>query len=133
MNGGRLKCYQFSRSKNSNGNNPSPCTQLTAENTDQVVVRVKNEMFLLFPSWLRHSVDPNQSDKKRITLSFNIMFSSYVETMSKPLWYKDTTAEPFLIPTRKGVFLWLFFKMEQTHRSNKRLKTGHTRCACMAA
>lgn len=63
-----------------------PVTQLTAENTDQVVVRVKNGMFLLFPSWLQHSVDPNQSDKKRITLSFNIMFSSYVETMSKPLW-----------------------------------------------
>lgn len=63
-----------------------PVTELTNENTDQVVVRVKQGMFLLFPSWLQHSVDPNQSDQTRISISFNIMFSPYVETMSKPLW-----------------------------------------------
>ncbi len=63
-----------------------PVTELSAENTDQVVVRVKNGMFLLFPSWLQHSVDTNQSTQARISVSFNIMFSPYVETMSKPLW-----------------------------------------------
>lgn len=63
-----------------------PATELSAENTDQVVVNIKDGMFLLFPSWLQHSVDANQSTKTRISVSFNIMFSPYVETMSKPLW-----------------------------------------------
>ena len=61
-------------------------TQLTAENTDQVLVRVQNGTLIMFPAWLQHSVDANNSDKKRISASFNIMFSSYMETMSKPLW-----------------------------------------------
>ena len=63
-----------------------PVTKLTAENTDQVVVRVKNGSILLFPSWLAHSVDANRSDETRISVSFNVMFSAYVEKMSKPLW-----------------------------------------------
>ncbi len=63
-----------------------PVTELVAENTDQVVVRISNGMFLLFPSWFQHSVDVNQSPRTRISISFNIMFSSYVEAMSKPLW-----------------------------------------------
>ena len=63
-----------------------PVTELTAENTDQVVVRVKNGTILLFPSWLAHSVDANTSDGIRISISFNVMFSAYAEKMSKPLW-----------------------------------------------
>ena len=63
-----------------------PVTELSAENTDQVVVHVKDGMFLLFPSWLQHSVSANQSSQERISVSFNLMFSPYVETMSKPLW-----------------------------------------------
>ena len=63
-----------------------PVTKLTAENTDQVVVKVKNGTILLFPSWLAHSVDTNRSDEARISVSFNVMFSAYAEKMSKPLW-----------------------------------------------
>lgn len=63
-----------------------PVTELTAENTDQVVVKVKNGTLLLFPSWLQHSVDPSRSDQHRVSVSFNLMFSSYTEKMSKPLW-----------------------------------------------
>jgi len=63
-----------------------PVTELTAENTDQVVVKVKNGTILLFPSWLAHSVDTNRSDEARISVSFNVMFSAYAEKMSKPLW-----------------------------------------------
>ena len=51
-----------------------------------VVVNIRNGMFLLFPSWLQHSVDANQSADTRISVSFNIMFSAYVDSMSKPLW-----------------------------------------------
>ena len=63
-----------------------PVIELTAQNTDQVVVRVKNGTLLVFPSYLQHSVDPNRSDKERISISFNIMFSSFTENLSKPLW-----------------------------------------------
>ncbi len=63
-----------------------PVTELTAENTDQVVVRVANGSLLMFPSWLPHSVDASASNQTRISLSFSIMFSAYTETMSKPLW-----------------------------------------------
>jgi uncharacterized protein (TIGR02466 family) len=59
---------------------------LTAVNSDQVVLKVKNGTLLLFPSWLEHSVPPNRSNEPRISVSFNIMFSSYAEKMSKPLW-----------------------------------------------
>ncbi len=63
-----------------------PVTELTAENTDQVVVKVDDGTLLMFPSWLPHSVDASASDETRISVSFNVMPSAYTETMSKPLW-----------------------------------------------
>ena len=63
-----------------------PVTELTAENTDQVVVKVSDGTLLMFPSWLPHSVDASGSDETRISVGFNIMFSAYTERMSKPLW-----------------------------------------------
>ena len=36
--------------------------------------------------WTGTMVDPNQNDEERISVSFNIMFSSYSESMSRPLW-----------------------------------------------
>lgn len=63
-----------------------PVTDLTAENTDQVVVRVKNGTLLMFPSYLEHSVDSNASEHERISISFNVMFSAFTEHLSKPLW-----------------------------------------------
>jgi uncharacterized protein (TIGR02466 family) len=63
-----------------------PVTELTAENTDQVVVKVTNGTLLLFPSYLEHSVDATTSVEERISISFNIMFSSFAENLSKPLW-----------------------------------------------
>ena len=63
-----------------------PVTQLTSENIDQVVVEDKESTFLLFPSWLQHSVDPGKIESSRISISFNLMFSAYTEKMSKPLW-----------------------------------------------
>lgn len=66
-----------------------PVTELTGENTDQVVVRVQDGMLLLFPSYLRHSVDSNRSGEERISVSFNIMFSQFTETLTRPLWSPD--------------------------------------------
>jgi uncharacterized protein (TIGR02466 family) len=63
-----------------------PVVELSAENTDQVVVRVSEGTLLLFPSYLEHSVDPNPSAEERISLSFNLMFAGFAESLSKPLW-----------------------------------------------
>ena len=63
-----------------------PVTELTAENTDQVVVTVTNGTLLLFPSWLAHSVDANSSDEIRTSICFNVMLSDFAETVSQPLW-----------------------------------------------
>ena len=63
-----------------------PVVELTAENTDQVAVRVANGTLLMFPSYLEHSVDTNMSAGERISISFNIMFSSFTQKLSKPLW-----------------------------------------------
>ncbi len=63
-----------------------PVTELTAANTDQVVVRVKDGTLLVFPSYLHHSVDANASGESRVSLSFNLMFSAFTAAMSKPLW-----------------------------------------------
>jgi uncharacterized protein (TIGR02466 family) len=63
-----------------------PVIELTAGNTDQVVIVVRDGTLLMFPSYLEHSVDPNTSDAERISVSFNVMFSSFTERLSKPLW-----------------------------------------------
>ena len=63
-----------------------PVTELTSANTDQVVVRVKDGMLLVFPSYLVHSVDANAGSESRVSVSFNLMFSAFTEGLSKPLW-----------------------------------------------
>src|SRR5262249_16880390 len=45
-----------------------PVTELTAENTEQVVLKIKDGMLLLFPAWLPHCVDPNRGNRARISL-----------------------------------------------------------------
>ena len=42
---------------------------------------------LMFPAWLAHSVVPNPSEEVRISVSFNLMFTNFSETMSAPLWH----------------------------------------------
>ena len=63
-----------------------PVTALTAENTEQVVIDVAAGMLLMFPAWLPHSVDPNRSDRLRISLGFNLMFTVHAERLARPLW-----------------------------------------------
>jgi uncharacterized protein (TIGR02466 family) len=63
-----------------------PVVELTAENTDQVVMRVKTGTLLMFPAYLQHSVDTNRSEDERVSISFNLMFSAFTENLSKPLW-----------------------------------------------
>lgn len=63
-----------------------PVTELTAYNTDQVVVTVEVGTLLLFPAWLPDSVDANRNERARISISFNAMFRAFANTISPPLW-----------------------------------------------
>lgn len=63
-----------------------PVTELTSANTAQVVVRVAVGTVLLFPSWLAHSVVANASPRARVSVSFNLMFTRFTETLAQPLW-----------------------------------------------
>jgi uncharacterized protein (TIGR02466 family) len=76
----------FHDPRNQTGILRPPVLELTAENTDQVVVSVENGTLLLFPAYLQHSIDANRSEKERVSVSFNLMFSSFTENLSKPLW-----------------------------------------------
>jgi len=67
-----------------------PVTELTSQNTDQVVLKVSDGMLLMFPSYLAHSVASNDSDKLRISISFKLMFSDYTKRLSQPLWGSTT-------------------------------------------
>lgn len=40
----------------------------------------------MFPAWLQHAVDSNRSDRPRVSLGFNVMFTAYAESMARPLW-----------------------------------------------
>jgi uncharacterized protein (TIGR02466 family) len=76
----------FRDPRNQTGVIRPPVAELTAENTDQVVVKVRNGTLLMFPSYVEHSVDANTSEEERISISFNLMFSAFANKLSKPLW-----------------------------------------------
>ena len=63
-----------------------PVSELTAYNTDQVVVKVAVGTLLVFPAWLPHSVDSNASEVDRVSISFNAMFRDFAEDVATPLW-----------------------------------------------
>ena len=41
---------------------------------------------VIFPSWLRHHVPSNQGTTERISISFNLMFTNFAETLAVPRW-----------------------------------------------
>ena len=45
----------------------------TMANAMAVPCPVKESMFYLFPSWVKHSVERNESDKERISIAFNFV------------------------------------------------------------
>ena len=46
-------------------------------------VESKEGRLIIFPSWLRHSVPANQDESERISISFDLMFKDFTETMAK--------------------------------------------------
>ena len=45
----------------------------TLANTTAVVCKAEESKFFLFPSWIKHSVERNESDKERISIAFNFI------------------------------------------------------------
>lgn len=72
---------------------PAP-SELSLESAGSVIVPIKEGMLIVFPAWLPHSVGINQSDRERISVSFNVMFSSFGEKMSKPQWTGNVSVRP---------------------------------------
>jgi ectoine hydroxylase-related dioxygenase (phytanoyl-CoA dioxygenase family) len=56
------------------------------ELSNTVVMSVEPGTLLLFPSWLVHFVEANTSAQTRVSVSFNVMFSSFAETISPTQW-----------------------------------------------
>ena len=63
-----------------------PVSELGPDNAGKIDVNIAEGCLLMFPAWLMHSVDRNRSDQVRISVSFNLMFEHYGETMGQPLW-----------------------------------------------
>lgn len=57
---------------------------------NKVTVPVTPGRMVMFPAWLGHSVPTNTSSEHRVSISFNIMFSHYTETMSGTVWQKGS-------------------------------------------
>lgn len=55
------------------------------------VTAVQPGRMVIFPSWLRHHVPSNDGTTERISLSFNLMFTNFAETVAAPRW-KPTAA-----------------------------------------
>jgi len=66
---------------------PRQFTRLTANAAD---AQSKPGRLLIFPAWLRHSVPANDGQSDRISISFNLMFKQFTETLAAPMW--DPTA-----------------------------------------
>jgi uncharacterized protein (TIGR02466 family) len=62
---------------------PRQYTRMTANGAD---AQSKAGRLLIFPSWLKHSVPSNEGQSERISISFNLMFKDFTETMASPLW-----------------------------------------------
>lgn len=53
---------------------------------NEIKLEVKAGRMVIFPAWLVHSVPVNRSAEERISISFNLMFKDFTESVSKPLW-----------------------------------------------
>jgi uncharacterized protein (TIGR02466 family) len=62
---------------------PRKYTRLTANGA---YAQSQEGRLLIFPAWLKHTVPANDGPSERISISFNLMFKSFSETMAAPLW-----------------------------------------------
>ena len=71
-----------------------PTRRHTPFTASSMTVSVQPGRLILFHSWLRHAVDPNRAEQNRVSLSFNLMFSSFTERYSRPMWAPKIGTDP---------------------------------------
>lgn len=59
---------------------------VTPQNSNIARIPIAEGVMIMFPAWLPHSVAANPTSEERISLSFNVMFSNFNETLAKPNW-----------------------------------------------
>ena len=60
--------------------------KLSRVTANAAVAQPQPGRMVLFPSWLRHHVPSNQGTTERISISFNLMFTNFAETLAAPRW-----------------------------------------------
>ena len=75
--------FHHLRRQTSLGSARDPLRTLT---TTGSVLSAVSSTLLMFPSFMERSVDANISEEERISVSFNVMFSSFTRQLSKTLW-----------------------------------------------
>jgi uncharacterized protein (TIGR02466 family) len=61
----------------------------TRANAGKFDVDVAEGLLMVFPAWQPHRVNPNRANTERVSISFNIMFDDFAETISRPLWGRE--------------------------------------------
>ncbi len=56
------------------------------QNSSLARIPIAENLLIMFPAWLPHSVAANPTPEERVSLSFNIMFSDFTQTLAKPNW-----------------------------------------------
>jgi uncharacterized protein (TIGR02466 family) len=64
---------------------PKP-RQFTRQTANAADAESRPGRLLIFPAWLRHSVPANDGQTERISISFNLMFKQFAETLAAPMW-----------------------------------------------
>jgi len=73
-------------------------TESTPFNSSEFGLSVKPGDLLVFPAWLPHAVGHNNSTRERISISFNVMFDDFTDTMSPPEWTGRLSTESLRDP-----------------------------------
>ncbi len=60
--------------------------KINSVTANSAVAQPRPGRMVLFPSWLKHSVPVNAGTTERISISFNLMFKNFAETIAKPRW-----------------------------------------------
>lgn len=61
-----------------------PIAKKNAHIASQVSLDIAPGRLILFPAWVRHSVDINKSKDERMSIAFNLMFEDFGRNLSKP-------------------------------------------------
>ena len=70
-----------------------PRSKLSRVTANAAVTQTPAGRMVLFPSWLRHHVPSNDGTTERISIAFNLMFTSFAETLAAPAWKPTAGAD----------------------------------------